>query len=206
RRRHTRFSRDWSSDVCSSDLEVYLTDYLREQIKNRGLEKPLGLGRIYKITYKGAWKDRLLNTFQRNEQANLDKASDRELVEYLSHPNGRWRDNAQRMLIERNNKATIPSLIEILKSRNNSITELHALWTLEGMNVFTPEVIKLGLSTKDEKVAAAALRIGERNSDNKDAEATLAIYKETLKIDSEILRLQLALSLGERSEERRVGK
>src|SRR5690606_39763555 len=23
RRRHTRFSRDWSSDVCSSDLEVY---------------------------------------------------------------------------------------------------------------------------------------------------------------------------------------
>lgn len=177
--------------------EVYLTDYLREQIKNRGLEKPLGLGRIYKITYKGAWKDRLLNTFQRNEQPNLDKASDRELVEYLSHPNGWWRDNAQRLLIERNNKATIPSLIEILKCRNNSITKLHALWTLEGMNVFTPEVIKLGLSTKDEKVAAAALRIGERNSDNKDAEATLAIYKETLKIDSEILRLQLALSLGE---------
>src|SRR5690606_39291152 len=24
RRRHTRFSRDWSSDVCSSDLEVHL--------------------------------------------------------------------------------------------------------------------------------------------------------------------------------------
>src|SRR5690606_40995955 len=23
RRRHTRFSRDWSSDVCSSDLELY---------------------------------------------------------------------------------------------------------------------------------------------------------------------------------------
>src|SRR5690606_40956786 len=23
RRRHTRFSRDWSSDVCSSDLEVH---------------------------------------------------------------------------------------------------------------------------------------------------------------------------------------
>src|SRR5690606_39801935 len=25
RRRHTRFSRDWSSDVCSSDLEVIST-------------------------------------------------------------------------------------------------------------------------------------------------------------------------------------
>src|SRR5690606_40312692 len=26
RRRHTRFSRDWSSDVCSSDLYIGLTD------------------------------------------------------------------------------------------------------------------------------------------------------------------------------------
>src|SRR5690606_40937740 len=25
RRRHTRFSRDWSSDVCSSDLHVYVS-------------------------------------------------------------------------------------------------------------------------------------------------------------------------------------
>src|SRR5690606_40720450 len=28
RRRHTRFSRDWSSDVCSSDLEI-MSDELR---------------------------------------------------------------------------------------------------------------------------------------------------------------------------------
>src|SRR5690606_39835541 len=27
RRRHTRFSRDWSSDVCSSDLEVAQNGY-----------------------------------------------------------------------------------------------------------------------------------------------------------------------------------
>src|SRR5690606_40340622 len=28
RRRHTRFSRDWSSDVCSSDLAVGITSWL----------------------------------------------------------------------------------------------------------------------------------------------------------------------------------
>src|SRR5690606_39397714 len=34
RRRHTRFSRDWSSDVCSSDLTP--TDYpISDSIKNR---------------------------------------------------------------------------------------------------------------------------------------------------------------------------
>src|SRR5690606_40942372 len=26
RRRHTRFSRDWSSDVCASDLAIYSSD------------------------------------------------------------------------------------------------------------------------------------------------------------------------------------
>src|SRR5439155_5537424 len=28
RRRHTRWPRDWSSDVCSSDLEVAAVDYM----------------------------------------------------------------------------------------------------------------------------------------------------------------------------------
>src|SRR5687768_18262616 len=31
RRRHTRCSRDWSSDVCSSDLEIYLTSMVLEE-------------------------------------------------------------------------------------------------------------------------------------------------------------------------------
>src|SRR5690606_39761696 len=36
RRRHTRFSRDWSSDVCSSDLppEILRTDFLMSSPEN----------------------------------------------------------------------------------------------------------------------------------------------------------------------------
>lgn len=178
--------------------EVFLTEYLRDQIKSRGLEQPLGLGRIYRITYKGDWKGRMLNKLKKPAKPNLDEASDRELVQYLSHPNGWWRDNAQRVLTERNNQETIPELIEILKSpKSHSIAKLHALWTLEGMDKHTSEIIKLGAMVEDEKVAAAALRIGERNRNGDQAEATLAVYREALKIDNEILRLQLALSLGE---------
>src|SRR5699024_11940283 len=33
RRRHTRSKRDWSSDVCSSDLE-YQKEYVREKLSN----------------------------------------------------------------------------------------------------------------------------------------------------------------------------
>src|SRR5690606_40009580 len=43
RRRHTRFSRDWSSDVCSSDLERQLA-VLREldKLDKRGAEAVRG--------------------------------------------------------------------------------------------------------------------------------------------------------------------
>src|SRR5690606_1466374 len=36
RRRHTRFSRDWSSDVCSSDLNSYKLYYRLKQIDFNG--------------------------------------------------------------------------------------------------------------------------------------------------------------------------
>src|SRR5207302_7906184 len=40
RRRHTRFSRDWSSDVCSSDLKwgvVGFSEALRKEVQGSGI-------------------------------------------------------------------------------------------------------------------------------------------------------------------------
>src|SRR5690606_40093121 len=37
RRRHTRFSRDWSSDVCSSDLDLHYVDDSQPGISRRRL-------------------------------------------------------------------------------------------------------------------------------------------------------------------------
>src|SRR5436309_9473238 len=46
RRRHTRFSRDWSSDVCSSDLEVLEALDFIEEIHTKPLHQvPVG-GRV----------------------------------------------------------------------------------------------------------------------------------------------------------------
>src|SRR5690606_40849083 len=38
RRRHTRFSRDWSSDVCSSDLNIMPILEKQYEVKTLGLE------------------------------------------------------------------------------------------------------------------------------------------------------------------------
>src|SRR5690606_40097227 len=61
RRRHTRFSRDWSSDVCSSDLakQVILQrirDAEREQIIDDFLarEEPILSGTVKRVDREGA--------------------------------------------------------------------------------------------------------------------------------------------------------
>src|SRR5215510_15497084 len=54
RRRHTRWPRDWSSDVCSSDLIARLTDWLIEAERpliiassiGRAVEETMTLARI----------------------------------------------------------------------------------------------------------------------------------------------------------------
>src|SRR5690606_39888718 len=51
RRRHTRFSRDWSSDVCSSDLDVREWGELLKPVIDQGLLPPLGspLGALLEV-------------------------------------------------------------------------------------------------------------------------------------------------------------
>src|SRR5690606_40923510 len=44
RRRHTRFSRDWSSDVCSSDLEAFVEYGLRLERRFPGRVVALAYG------------------------------------------------------------------------------------------------------------------------------------------------------------------
>src|SRR5690606_40076074 len=40
RRRHTRFSRDWSSDVCSSDLHDHIAKNIKSDgVKDRGKKR-----------------------------------------------------------------------------------------------------------------------------------------------------------------------
>lgn len=177
--------------------ETYLTDYLRSQIESRNLEKPLGLGRIYRIVYEESWFESLINKFKESSLPALDQASDHELVSYLSHPNGWWRDNAQRLLVERNNKAIVPEIVDLLKGKEyKNYNKIHALWVLEGMGVYTPEIIQIGVDSKDPKVVATALRVGERNNKNVNASEILKIYEEVASNNDPVIQLQLALSLG----------
>ena len=57
-----------------------------------------------------------------------------QLVAHLSHPNGWWRDTAQRMLIVKGDKSVVPALVKMAESSKNHLARLHAMWTLEGLD------------------------------------------------------------------------
>src|SRR5690606_40017466 len=79
RRRHTRFSRDWSSDVCSSDLElIQRIDVLplQQQLHELAAPQPAANRQVE----HPAWRDKLLRAWERFKQ-KIGRASCRERVE-----------------------------------------------------------------------------------------------------------------------------
>ena len=70
---------------------VFLTTFLRKQILSRGLDRPIGMGRIWRIRP---------TEWQRVAPPRLSEATWTELVSLLSHPSGWWRDTAQRVLTD----------------------------------------------------------------------------------------------------------
>jgi hypothetical protein len=94
-----------------------------------GLDKPINLGRIYRIVSTKKTPGKL---------PRMSKESSMELVEHLSHPNGWWRDTAQRLLVERGDRSVVPALVELALNGSNPLGRTHALWTLEGLKPLTP--------------------------------------------------------------------
>ncbi len=127
----------------------YMTDYLREVSLKRKLDKPINMGRIWRITSK---KDSPVKA------QDLSQLKSGELVNLLTHPNGWTRDMAQRLLVENKDFTIIPELENLLAS-DNPLGQLHALWTLEGLGNTNPEPYLRALLAKDAKVAQAALRL-----------------------------------------------
>lgn len=104
--------------------KTYLTEYLKNEIKSRNLSQPLGCGRIYKI---------VLQNKQTAEVAPMPSNAG-EIVKLLGHANGWIRDKAQQMIIDRKFTEVIPALRQNLKLKDEPLTVIHSLWTLEGLN------------------------------------------------------------------------
>ncbi len=163
--------------------ETYLTEYLRRQIERRDLDVPVGLGRIYRVRHAGR---------PLGEQPRMREAASVQLVKHLTHPNGWWRDTAQRLLVERGDRSVVPTLRRLATNDSQRVSQIHALWTLDGLGALTLRVLRRAASTQHAKVRAAVVRLARKRAPD---HAALALLERLYETSSPEVDLRVALAL-----------
>ena len=127
--------------------------YLREKIKQYQLDKILGRGRVWRLTYQGMTPD--------TERPRMLSETPAQLVAHLSHPNGWWRDTAQQLLVLKQDRSVVPALQKIVRSEANRLARFHALWTLEGLGSLDAALARPLLKDTDAGMRIQAIRATE---------------------------------------------
>jgi mono/diheme cytochrome c family protein len=167
---------------------ISITEYLRDQILERRLDRSTGFGRIYRVMH---------DTSARDERPPLTASgsTNAQLIAALSHPNGWWRDTAQRLLVERNDRSTAPALLALASGPAPWRTRLPALWILDALDAIDALTVIRALPDDAPEIRVAAIRIAERWL----GEASHPIQAAVLARTSDTnwwVRQQLAASLG----------
>ena len=106
--------------------------YLRRKIEQYQLDKVIDLGRIWRLRYDGvpavpatrrpspvrrdAGQSRRFRASSRTSRRRACTAeTPAQLVAHLAHPNGWWRDTAQRLLILKQDKSVVPALQQMAR-------------------------------------------------------------------------------------------
>ena len=133
--------------------------FLRQKIDSIGLAANVGHGRIYRVVH---------GDYQPGTKPNILNEPVSNLLTYLDHTNGWWRDNAQKQLIVRSEKTVVPELIKIATENPDSgsrapghIARIHALWTLEGMDAINKNIITSALKDTHDQVRKTAVWLSE---------------------------------------------
>lgn len=171
---------------------VSVSKYLEDQVRARGLDKPTGLGRIWRIVPENA---------ARPAAPQMSKETPAQWVIHLSHRNAWWRETAQRLLVERGDASVVSDLEKLAAEGKEPMGRLHAIWTLDGFQRLSWKVAARGLADSDPRVRAAAVRAGESLLASKERPDLLAKWVALAATESvPEVQLQLALSLGELHE------
>jgi putative membrane-bound dehydrogenase-like protein len=182
------------------DGTLYLADMYREVIEHpwslpQPIKRLLDLnagndrGRIYRIVPDGYKQPRL---------PQLSKASTRELVTTLEHPNGWHRDTAARLLYQRQDKSAGPALVNLVKKSKSSLARMHALYALDGIGSLKEQEIVEALNDADPTVREHAIKLSEKFFPAHVPSTKLLTKLTQLAKDPDItVRYQLALTLGE---------
>jgi mono/diheme cytochrome c family protein/glucose/arabinose dehydrogenase len=133
--------------------------YLRKVVQQYQMDKNFGRGRIWRLVH---------DDFKPGPKPKLQKLKPTKLVQYLEHPNGWWRDTAQKLIVQRGDKSVAPALLKLVRKSQNQLARIHALWTLEGLGVIDAQLLREMFQDRDPQVRIAAVRASETLYKNGD--------------------------------------
>lgn len=139
--------------------KTYLTPYLSGEAIARGLETPLNCGRIYRVSRKGT-----------TLSAPVFKEDNKDsLLSYLSSSNKWLRETAHNFIIDQQLISLSPALYEMMKTENNLIGKINAMWVLEGLhelhNNDLQDIWSGSSATMKQQILTAAIAIMHHKQD-----------------------------------------
>jgi len=170
--------------------------FLREVVKEKGIDKNIGKGRIYRIVHD--------DHIPRKTVPLLGKSS-QELLPFLGDPDGWYRMNAQKLIVLKGDSSIIPSLKALgldnepllgswFSDKDFGIERLHAIWTLDGLDALGQELLFELLEDDDQRVRCAAIRNCEKYLASGD-EQVFALLSEMIDDPDKNVQIQLGLSM-----------
>lgn len=182
------------SFTVGPDGYLYVVDFYRQHIETPvsipdDLKEDMDFtygenhGRIYRIRPKN-------ETARKSASVNLSVNTTSELAEFLAHPNGWYRLNAQRLLLEKPDLSIIPAVEKMAMEHPDPRARLHALYVLDGMDQLSIDAIQRAINDTHIEVKKHAMQLAEYHPE-------LKAELEKLTGDSNpAIAMQAILSLG----------
>ena len=158
--------------------------YLRKVVEQHSFQNVVGHGRIYRLVHE---------TTKPGPQPRMLDEKPAQIVAHLEHPNGWWRDTAQKLLILRGDKSVAPALAAMARGSHNYLAQMHALWTLEGLGALDPALVREKLKDAHPQVRATAIRVSESLYKGGDKSLATDVQAMTADTDTDVV-IQAALT------------
>jgi putative membrane-bound dehydrogenase-like protein len=177
------------------DMYRYVIEHPRwispERLAGLDVRAGADRGRIYRV---------FAQTAPPRPVPNLDRLASADLAQSLDTPNGTLRDNVQRLLVHRGDRAAVPVLESLANRSMLAQTRMQSLCTLDGLAALTPALVRTALADRHPGVRRQAIRLSEPwlGKDEELARAVLALEQDV----TSPVRFQFALSLGQWSDGR----
>lgn len=124
-----------------------------EDIKNQlHLDSGRDRGRIWRLTPPA---------YKRPAPPRLGSATTAELVATLENPNSWWRETAQRLLVQRQDKSAVERLRTLFEKSNSPLARLHAMWTLHGLKELKPADVRFAIRSHAPGLRRHALTLAD---------------------------------------------